>query len=392
MDNQNEDELTETARLINELLEDCCNVGDEDDDTDIEEHAVYQPTPDGNNNNGDDNEAEDFQIGASSVEGGGLIGENGGNDDDDNGNTTKYRIPKLTQWNEVDIYDNDIILTVGKARRRLWHQCKKEVMILKKNISNLSLPQVDTSRSDIYKIYQYLFGPNSILCETFCRHLTGLTKQDYLRFLITYFSSCQSQMSLGIMYYSRAIDTSDFMEHETYNLLWARISALTGSRRQNAFWIILEETANKLFKSLFMDDDENNFPSYLLGIDDDKLHYNYGKNSALNGLKPTHHVKDNKKGFTLHTAAFSATCVPVTVCFQRDQESVQDTYIRIIKILFGSGAEAPPNLRGVTLASDRGYWKPSLVFEYMLEWGAQVQGTVQRVSQAVVMCDLIYCF
>ena len=39
-----------------------------------------------------------------------------------------------------------------------------------------------------------------------------------------------------------------------------------------------------------------------------------------------------------------------------------------------------PCLRGVTLASDRGYWEKTILFGQMLEAGADVIGTVKRVS------------
>ena len=172
------------------------------------------------------------------------------------------------------------------------------------------------------------------------------------------------------------------MDTEVYNLLWARIGSLGGTRRQQPFWITVEELLNSNLKRLFLPGENGYRESYLIGLDDDKLHFNYNHSSKMNGLKAVHHTKDNRKGFTLHTAAYSAMCVPISVMFQRQQESVQGSYLRLLKSLFGQErGEALPDLRGVTLASDRGYWKPSLVFEHILEAGANIEGTVQRVSQ-----------
>ena len=100
----------------------------------------------------------------------------------------------------------------------------------------------------------------------------------------------------------------------------------------------------------------------------------------MNGLSQQHHVKENKKGLTLHTCAFSATCVPVAVSFQRFGESVQDTYTRTMRDLFGAGQGGVVKLPGVTLASDRGYWEKGLLFQEMMEGGAEIIGTVKRVS------------
>ena len=73
--------------------------------------------------------------------------------------------------------------------------------------------------------------------------------------------------------------------------------------------------------------------------------------------------------------------------FQRFGESVQDTYIQTMKDLFGSGAGRFPKLLGVTLASDRGYWEKGLLFDQMMEGGADIIGTVKRVR--MVGCCVI---
>ena len=151
--------------------------------------------------------------------------------------------------------------------------------------------------------------------------------------------------------------------------------------RQQPFWMSVEECVNTSFKALFLGNKRNGGESYLIGLDDDKLHFNYSSKSPMQGLKGTYHACDHRKGFTLHTAALSGSCVPICVMYQRELESVQATYVRILKSVFGKErGEAAPDLRGVTLASDRGYWKPALLFEHVLENGGNVTGTVQRVS------------
>ena len=146
----------------------------------------------------------------------------------------------------------------------------------------------------------------------------------------------------------------------------------------------LEEAVNKILKSLFLSNHDDNANNYLIGLDDDKLHINFWKGSAMNGLKTVHHVNDNVQGFTLHTADFSAACVPVCAMFQQEKESVQGTYLQILKFLFGQGREAAPDLKGMTLASDHGYWKPSFIFEHVFEAGTNIEGTVQKVSLIVI--------
>ena len=97
----------------------------------------------------------------------------------------------------------------------------------------------------------------------------------------------------------------------------------------------------------------------------------------MNGLKTTQHVRDNQKGFTLHMAVYSTMCVLLCVLYQQEQESVQDTYNRILKFLFRQErGEALPDLQGVMLASDCGYWKPNLIFNNILRAEVNIEGTV----------------
>jgi hypothetical protein len=50
---------------------------------------------------------------------------------------------------------------------------------------------------------------------------------------------------------------------------------------------------------------------YQIGSDDDKLHYNWSKNTKSDGLKRGHHTKDNRHGFTARTACHAATAAPL---------------------------------------------------------------------------------
>ena len=70
---------------------------------------------------------------------------------------------------------------------------------------------------------------------------------------------------------------------------------------------------------------------------------------------------------TLHTGAYSATCVPLVVSFQQQGESVQVTYIHSMINVFGCGDGHRPEMRGRTIASDRSYLHEELVFDKFLE-------------------------
>ena len=157
--------------------------------------------------------------------------------------------------------------------------------------------------------------------------------------------------------------------------------------KQLFFWRMAEVATNETLRNLFLSNN-NNFP-YLLGFDNDKIHFCYAKDTKMEGLSPQHHVKDNRCGLTLHTCAYPATCVLVAVNFQCIGEGVEDTYVWTVWDIFGIGPNGHINLRNVTLASDRGYWEKSLLFSDFLEGGANVVGTVKRVSFFVECKNLL---
>jgi hypothetical protein len=64
---------------------------------------------------------------------------------------------------------------------------------------------------------------------------------------------------------------------------------------------------------------------YQVGLDDDKLHYNWGKSTKSDGLKRGHRAKDNRHGFAAHTTYNGATAAPLKVSFERQNETVRLT-------------------------------------------------------------------
>ena len=288
------------------------------------------------------------------------------------------KVPPLSNWKEDKLFSTYIV-TVAKSKRSMWDQAKKEIQMIKENISTLELPSdvASMAASQLYKVYQTLLGSSSLLCSTFCRYLK-ISTIDYLHFMMTFFLSCKNQQSAANLHSSIEINNDILMPLQKYTGIWAAIRDLESSRRQTEFWLLVEEAVNQELRLLFLSSDES-FP-YLLGFDDDKVHFQYSSKTKMQGLSPQHHQKDNRRGLTLHTCAFSAACIPLTVSFQRTGESVQDTYFRAMKDIFGVGAGGLLNLRGIILASDRGYWERDILFGQMLESGADIIGTVKRVS------------
>ena len=368
---------------------------DSDDDDSLAPERLEDALNDDNNNetSGSNNDERNKDHGFSNKA---FDEESSDDDDDDDGNNADTdallfaglagevtTAPELNKWKEKPFFGKTTV-TVGKARRMMWTQAQEEINLIKKNISDIALPAdiASTVSSPTYKVYLTLFGQSSLLFNCFSRYL-NMSKKDYFSFLFTFAISCKNQLSVPMMHASTEIKTDMIMELQKYTNFWNDIKNQEGNLRQQEFWQTVEDATNQQLRSLFMSAD-NDFP-YLLGFDDDKVHYEYSNASKMGGLSAQHHVKDNRRGLTLHTCAFSATCVPTTVLFQRHGESVQDTYLRSMRNLFGIQYGGLPNLRGVTLASDRGYWEKNILFGNFLESGANIIGTMKRVSLLIVV-------
>ena len=287
-------------------------------------------------------------------------------------------VPDLKNWVEVD--EDEISMTVATSRQRLWKYAEDEITTIRDNISSLTfnINDCDWMSDNLQKLYQFLFGTHSTLYRLFHDNL-GIDKPTYLQFLQTFFLSCKNNRGVSAIHAMFDIDKKYYMSVDEYNGLWKKIDNLRSTNSSIAFWQALEDAINNNIKRIVFQNSSESVP-HLVAIDDDKVHFAWTLSSNADGLKRCHHAKDNRRGFTVHTAAFPASQIPIGAYFQRDGESVQTTYLRMLKKMFGNGSDVLPDLRNITLASDRGYWMPRFLFQQLLEAGANIQGTVKRVS------------
>ena len=221
-----------------------------------------------------------------------------------------------------------------------WEIEIEEIALHRKNVAALVCPGATTP---VDKVYRFLFGSGSKLQELFSEKL-GLTAQEYLVFLITYLKSCRYKMSVPNLR-----DSDDhiktLMPPKEYNAIWKKIATMDRHAHGESFWQEVEEVLNNCYTKLFMAGDSHDDVTgideagaafkYVVGVDDDKVHYNYSQSTKTDGLKKGHHAKDNRHGFTAHTACHSATAGPLNVSFQRSEETVRATTDRMITAMFG---------------------------------------------------------
>ena len=147
--------------------------------------------------------------------------------------------------------------------------------------------------------------------------------------------------------------------------------------RQNPLWESFESIVNDFLVSISITGRKGKIS---VALDDDKIWMNLRNSSKVDlfNLKYCKHVKDNRTGLIAHTAVSSGANIPLGICFERRMDNTENCFRRLLDRMFGQNGST--NLRNVYVHSDRGYLLPSLVFKYLLQFGADVLGTVKRAA------------
>jgi hypothetical protein len=275
-------------------------------------------------------------------------------------------------------------VTVDKARREMWKQGKAEIKLALRNVENLVPPTIELGPGALQDaLFKKIMGPDSKMGKHFIVEL-GLSRSEYCTFMATFYTSCQFNTSLKIIQSSPRFNSKFLMSLDRYNAIWRKISNDRDVKRstQTDFWMDIERIYNADMKFLFMPApgaDTNEF-QFAIALDDDKVHYAFGRNIDTHGLKKQRHVKANRTGFTLHTCVHAASSLVIRIDWNRERDTCQSCYKRAVLGLFANrdGDGGLPNLSNVTFNSDRGYWLVDLLFYFLLPAGADVLGTVKR--------------
>ena len=197
--------------------------------------------------------------------------------------------PPLKDWSEPQASTKTEV-TVAKARRVAWDHSHDEILLHKKNVAS-ALPGND---DPITKVHQHLFGSKSKLKALFCEEL-GISFEMHLGFVLSFFKSCPHKMSVKNLHDTDDLIT-DRMPNDQCNKVWRDVAKAPRHAHGESFWQQVESTLNKAHKELFAEStiarDDQHF-RYIIGLDDDKLHYNWSKETDSDFLKKDHHAKDN---------------------------------------------------------------------------------------------------
>ena len=282
--------------------------------------------------------------------------------------------PKANEWKNVPQDEiKHMSVTIDQARKQVFNQAKTEIIdILQKGWGEQS-PSFE-------KLANETFGKRSRLFLLLLAEL-GIIYQTYCRFLATFFSACRRRVPVSQMLNDAKLDKTGMLGWGDYKRILRTIEGIGGNDDTGtdgeSIWMKVEDVYNKQAKDIFL---QHRGDSQLsLSLDDDKQKYNYSKNANTFGLLRTRHIQKNRFGVNLHTAATAATCIVVSVMYQRQLENLTNIYERMLRFMFGNRTGfGPLNLQGITLNTDRGYWTATLLYSMLLPWGADVVGTVAR--------------
>ena len=178
------------------------------------------------------------------------------------------------------------------------------------------------------------------------------------------------------------------MDQKDYNEIWLKISTLKkvevqnsfvgAGRREKCIWEHLEEIVNNLCRSISV----SNRPGKIsIALDDDKIWVSLsGRNKDdLFGIKYTTHNKANRKGIIAHTAVSTGANLPLGIIFEKQKDTSGECFERLLKFLFERNGNC--DLRNITIASDRGYMLPNIVFNFLIKNGSDFIGTTKRMAQ-----------
>ena len=120
----------------------------------------------------------------------------------------------------------------------------------------------------------------------------------------------------------------------------------------------------------------------MIALDDDKIWVECSGRNEIDhfGIRKTTHVKDNRKGFTSHTAASMPCIFPVGFIFEQVGDNPIRCFKKLYSIMYPTNEGAVPSLEDVVNLSDRGYTIEETIFDYLIPSGAGFLHTAKRVS------------
>ena len=305
-----------------------------------------------------------------------------------------WSAPASDKWDDWLSSDHPATITMDSAKAAQWKLAKDEVRQVKTSFCRYLFENGDSSMEDIGEDYtptieeivNVIIGPQSE-CGEFLMKELNLDEETYLRFFCTFCIQSAYQVSVAQLFHTDSLlKEHATMKKDEYVKVWETMatkrrlhdSNISNSRRQVPIWQKFEGKVNDVLREITVTDRTGKIS---IALDDDKIWLNLksAPMQDLFNLKFSRHVKPNRNGLTCHTAVTSSILFPMGACFERAKDTTLGCFTRLLNSMFGQGGEQA-NLRNVHIHSDRGYMLPAVVFEFLLNAGAELVGTIKRMS------------
>ena len=123
-----------------------------------------------------------------------------------------------------------------------------------------------------------------------------------------------------------------------------------GSNVHKRAWEVFQDSFISTMKENFVPDRKKDEIKAVFCVDDDKvlLSPRLRREMAPDddaGIAVHHHVRDNRKGHTVHAVTFAASGMPLHIAFQQSDVGLFDTVVGLFEELFNApGPNTPPDL------------------------------------------------
>ena len=289
-------------------------------------------------------------------------------------------VPGVEKWSEPSVEKAPFVVTIDHAKQLMWQQGQREVQWIQ-NSATLMLAKSSQFSTALEAVLQNLLGHNSRIGNLVQEHCS-LSENQYYLFMATVFASAETGMTVRSMHSSRRIVSDDLMSVNEFNQTLQKLDdGNVDAANEHILWKQCEEACNKDLIEVFMPSDNRRRAQYILALDDDKVCFEHSSASNCLGLAKHRHIRDNRKGFTIHSVASCILAAPLQLTWNRERETSSMCFQRLMRLMFGAeSGDGLPNLTNVTVCSDRGYWTGDLLYKFMIPAGANIHGTVRRLG------------
>lgn len=297
------------------------------------------------------------------------------------------------QWSQVTPNFHNTHLAIGEAQQEAWNKAHKEFDHLIKKLPDFVMKDTitDVTFVDLTHIF---FGPESCFAKTLMRCL-DLDYTTFMRFMdywclqaITKRDTYNCAKTLNNILLGTGFKAENIlpMEKKVYAEHWKQLCTIGGSgsvedtiRGGNYAWQLLQHDFNNIMRALYTIENTSHFS---IVVDDDKVWFeNVGINAEQRyNIKYKQHVRDNRKGFVIHSFVSTALLILVNIQVEQSNDSDRKCLYRGLNSLFGNSSEDSLSIdHNTSVKGDRGYIDDDFVRE-VTKCAADVSGTCKRLK------------